>query len=168
MLWWSHAFWFCSVSFRKERAKSLFSLKFLWKWRDYNCLFFPLLLLMIFFYDGGVDCQKWWLLICNQYYQVQSVLSLPFLFTTWTFSFFLNPVYLLRRKVNGNQMTFIERAWLPMQETQEMWVLSLGQEDSLEEEMATHSSTLPGESHGQWSLGGYSPWVLKSWTWHSD
>ena len=45
-----------------------------------------------------------------------------------------------------------------MQETQEMWVLSLGQEDSLEEEMATHSSTLPGESHGQRSLEGYSPW----------
>ena len=29
-----------------------------------------------------------------------------------------------------------------MQETQEMQVLSLGQEDPLEEEMATHSSTL--------------------------
>ena len=27
-----------------------------------------------------------------------------------------------------------------MQETQEMWVLSLSQEDPLEEEMATHSS----------------------------
>ena len=32
-----------------------------------------------------------------------------------------------------------------MQETQEMWVLFLGQEDSLEEEMATHSSTLVWE-----------------------
>ena len=29
-----------------------------------------------------------------------------------------------------------------MQETQEMWVQSLGHEDPLEEEMATHSSTL--------------------------
>ena len=29
-----------------------------------------------------------------------------------------------------------------MQETQEMWVQSLGQEDPLEEEMATHSSNL--------------------------
>ena len=29
-----------------------------------------------------------------------------------------------------------------MQETQETWVPSLGQEDSLEEEMATHSSIL--------------------------
>jgi len=29
-----------------------------------------------------------------------------------------------------------------MQETQETWVLSLGQEDPLEKEMATHSSIL--------------------------
>ena len=29
-----------------------------------------------------------------------------------------------------------------MQETQEMWVQSLGQEDPLEEEMATHSKIL--------------------------
>ena len=29
-----------------------------------------------------------------------------------------------------------------MQETQEMWVLSLGWEDPLEKEMATHSSVL--------------------------
>ena len=29
-----------------------------------------------------------------------------------------------------------------MQETQEIWVQSLGQEDPLEEEMATHSSNL--------------------------
>jgi len=32
-----------------------------------------------------------------------------------------------------------------MQETQEMWVLSLGWEDPLEEEMATHSSILAWE-----------------------
>ena len=32
-----------------------------------------------------------------------------------------------------------------MQETQEMWVLSLGQEDPLEEEMTTHSSILAWE-----------------------
>ena len=41
---------------------------------------------------------------------------------------------------------------------QEMQVQSLGQEDPLEEEMATHSSILPGGSHGQRSLVGYSPW----------
>ena len=32
-----------------------------------------------------------------------------------------------------------------MQETQEMWAQSLGQEDPLEEEMATHSSILAWE-----------------------
>ena len=41
--------------------------------------------------------------------------------------------------------------------TQEMEVWSLGQEDPLEEEMATHSSILAWESHGQRSLEGYSP-----------
>ena len=40
---------------------------------------------------------------------------------------------------------------------QETWVQSLGQEDPLEKEMATHSSILPGESHGRRSLVGYSP-----------
>ena len=34
---------------------------------------------------------------------------------------------------------------------------SLGWEDPLEEGMATHSSFLPGEAHGQRSLVGYSP-----------
>ena len=33
----------------------------------------------------------------------------------------------------------------------------LGQEDTLEKDMATHSSILPGKSHGQRSLVGYSP-----------
>jgi len=35
-----------------------------------------------------------------------------------------------------------ERICLPIQVTQEIWVPPLGQEDSLEEEMATHSSIL--------------------------
>ena len=38
-----------------------------------------------------------------------------------------------------------------------MWVQSMGWEDPLEEEMATHSTFMPGESHGQRSLVGYSP-----------
>ena len=40
---------------------------------------------------------------------------------------------------------------------QETWVRFLGQEDPLEEEMAITSVSLPGESHGQRSLEGYSP-----------
>ena len=41
----------------------------------------------------------------------------------------------------------------------ETWVRSLGWEDPLEKEMATHSST--GKSHGWMSLVGYSPWGHK-------
>ena len=40
----------------------------------------------------------------------------------------------------------------------ETWVQSLGQEDPLEEEMATHSSIWPGEFAGVRSLVGYSLW----------
>ena len=43
-------------------------------------------------------------------------------------------------------------------------VQSLGQEDSLEKEMTTHPILLPGKSHGQRRLAGYSPWCSKSWT----
>ena len=53
-----------------------------------------------------------------------------------------------------------------MQETQEKQVWSLGQEDPLEEEMATHS--LPGKPHWQWSLVGHSPRVTNSQIWLSD
>ena len=44
---------------------------------------------------------------------------------------------------------------------QETWVQSLGWEDPLEKGMATHSSILAGEFHGQRSLVGYSPWGSK-------
>ena len=48
---------------------------------------------------------------------------------------------------------------LPLvQETQSQ---TLGWEDPLEKEIATHSSFLPGEFHGQRSLAGYSPWGHK-------
>ena len=39
-----------------------------------------------------------------------------------------------------------------MEEPWEMWVRPLVWKDPLEEDMATHSSTLAGESHGQRSL----------------
>ena len=44
---------------------------------------------------------------------------------------------------------------------QEIQVQFLGQEDPLEKEMATFCSILPGKSHGQRSLAGYSPWGPK-------
>jgi len=48
-----------------------------------------------------------------------------------------------------------------MQETQ---VQTLGWEDPLEKEMATHYSILAWEIHGQRRLAGYSPWGRKSQT----
>ena len=46
---------------------------------------------------------------------------------------------------------------------QKTQVQSLGQEDPLQKEMATHSTPvfLPGKSHGQKNLEGYSPWGRK-------
>ena len=41
---------------------------------------------------------------------------------------------------------------------QETLVQSLGGEEPLEKEMATHSVFLSGKSHGQRSLAGYSQW----------
>ena len=53
-----------------------------------------------------------------------------------------------------------------MQVTQDTWVQFLGQEDPLEEEMATHSSIPAGKLHGQRSLAGgpQSTGVTKSRT----
>ena len=48
-----------------------------------------------------------------------------------------------------------------MQETKEMQVQSLGQEDPLEKKRPSTPVSLPGESHGQRSLAGYSSWGLK-------
>ena len=61
-----------------------------------------------------------------------------------------------------------------MQETQETWVGSLGQEDPLEKEMATHSSILAWrmpwteEPGGLMSTGSQSPTQLSTAgaTWH--
>ena len=47
---------------------------------------------------------------------------------------------------------------------QETWVQYLGQEDSLEKEMSTHSSILAWESRGQGSLSDYGLWDCKSRT----
>ena len=44
---------------------------------------------------------------------------------------------------------------------QETGVQSLGREDTVEKETATHSSVLAWEIHGQRSLVGYSPWGCK-------
>ena len=55
-----------------------------------------------------------------------------------------------------------------MQGTQEMWVRTLGQEDLMEEEMATHSSILAWKIPWTESLAGTVHGVTKSWTQLSD
>ena len=52
---------------------------------------------------------------------------------------FSGDAYLLLGFPDGSVVKNIR---LPMQETPETWVPSLGQEDPLEEDMATHSSVL--------------------------
>ena len=44
---------------------------------------------------------------------------------------------------------------------QEIQIGFLSWEDPLKVEMTTYPIFLPGESHGQRSLAGYSPWGLK-------
>ena len=48
-----------------------------------------------------------------------------------------------------------------VQETKETLARSLGLEDALEEEMATHSNILAWRTHGQKILVAYSPWGCK-------
>ena len=47
--------------------------------------------------------------------------------------------------ISASQVAQWWRICLSVQETQEIWVHSPGQEDPLQEEMATHSSTLAWE-----------------------
>ena len=57
-----------------------------------------------------------------------------------------------------------KRTCLSVQETQETWVRSLGQEDPLEKEMATHFSILAWKmpwTRGAWWGSSYSPWGCK-------
>ena len=50
-----------------------------------------------------------------------------------------------------------KRSCLPMQESEEMWVPSLGRKDPLEGEMAICSSVIAWKIHRHRSLAGYSP-----------
>ena len=63
------------------------------------------------------------------------------------------------KKTLNHKLPSGKNTCLPMQEMQEMRVPSLGQEDPLEEGMATHSGILAWRiPQGQKSLVGYSPW----------
>ena len=65
-------------------------------------------------------------------------------------------------EISGSSMVKNPPAMLELQ------VWSLGQEDPLQKERATHSSILPREYRGQRRLTGYSPWGCMSQTWLGD
>ena len=65
------------------------------------------------------------------------------------------------RQTANSWASLVAQAVKNLPAIQETQVLSLGREDHLEKEMATHSSIVPGESHGQRGLAGCSPWGRK-------
>ena len=74
------------------------------------------------------------------------------MFTTWWFSKMITK---LRLGFPGGSAV----KNLPANSGELVW--SLDQEQSLGKEMATYSSILPWEAHGQRRLLGYSPWGRK-------
>ena len=75
-----------------------------------------------------------------------------------------------RKESDTTERFHFHRVGFPVAQTiknlpavQETWIQSLGWEDRLEKGMATYSSILPGEFHGQWSLASYSPCGHKEW-----
>ena len=58
----------------------------------------------------------------------------------------------------GNRASLVAQMVKNLPTMQETWFQSLGQEDPVEKEMATTPVFLPGESHRQKSLVGYSTW----------
>ena len=63
---------------------------------------------------------------------------------------------------------FLKRICLPMQERQKIWVLSLGQKDPLEEEMATHFSIIAWKVFWKEESGGLQTMESQSQTGLSD
>ena len=81
---------------------------------------------------------------------------------------FLN-IWKILKPISGFPGSLVVKNPPALQELQEIAVQSLGWEDPLEEEIATHSIFMPKKSRGKRSLMGYSPWGRKrNQTWLSD
>ena len=93
------------------------------------------LILCLFFFNWT----RFSLLICNSFKYSGILLAVTFTF------------------IRGFPGGSVVKKVPAMQETQETWVRSLGQEDALEMGMATTLVFLPGEFHGPRSLVDYSP-----------
>ena len=95
---------------------------------------------------GGQRCAAWALLTVSHVTGVLCLFSLP-LGSSQSIS--------VAQNCRGLMMAQTVKRLPTMRETQ---VQSPGQEDPLEKEMATHSSTLAWKTHGWRSVIGYSPW----------
>ena len=113
------------------------------------------LFLKIFFPNNCPGSPSYIHLYSNCYLTVlqQEIPSYLLLWSLFTTKYFLSGSVVKKKK----------KIHLPIQE---MRVQSLCQEGSQEKKMATHSSILAWEIHGQKSLAGYR--VPKSWTWFSN
>ena len=78
-------------------------------------------------------------------------------FSTGSFKNLGHFLFHLSSESVGYQVAQWKRICLPMQETQETQVQSLGQENPWRRKWQPTPVLLPGESHGQRSLAGYIP-----------
>ena len=81
-------------------------------------------------------------------------------FSLWlvSYSFIHSLIHLFIGQHQGlPRQVLMVKTHLPMQETEEMQIPSLGWEDLLEKEMQPTPIFLPGECYRQRSLAGYSP-----------
>ena len=62
----------------------------------------------------------------------------------------------------ASQVVLVVKTLLPMQETQEIWIQSLGREDPLEESMAAHSGILAWRIPWTEETGGLQSMGLQS------
>ena len=126
-------------------------------------------------FDFGCDCDRYFPALCLKHQQYWSIF-LPRGFPQSQRSWFCpwwgwDEVSLLQLSTNvewGKQwmssLSLFEGMIQMVKKLPAMWdtrVQSLSRKDPLEKEMATHFSVLPGESHGQRRLLGYSPWGCK-------
>ena len=96
------------------------------------------------------------------------VRAFPFFFFNWPFGLGRLKFFYAQCKQWASLVAQQQRIHLPVQETQEMLVWSLGLEEPLEEEMATHASTFAWEIPWTEEPGGLQSMRSQSWTRFTD
>ena len=121
-----------------------------------------------------MDRGAWWATVhrvAKSQTQLKQLSTHTCLFITAVFSWWSNPfairkcpslIFFVLKSISPDiRASLVAQRVKCLPAMQETWVRSLGQEDPLEKEMATHSCTLAWKSHGQRSLVDYSPWGRK-------